>query len=76
MADHARSRRRGLRGVNAAPPGAAYLGRATPNSRRSTVYYIVTSAKTNAEAKSLLIELGMPFSDKGRQKKAQQEQTA
>lgn len=37
---------------------------------------IVTSAKTNAEAKSLLIELGMPFSDKGRQKKAQQEQNA
>ncbi len=37
---------------------------------------IVTSAKTNAEAKSLLTELGMPFSDKGRQKKAQQEPTA
>lgn len=31
---------------------------------------IVTSARTNAEAKSLLTELGMPFSDKGRQKKA------
>ncbi|MFQ3577784.1 MAG: hypothetical protein SNJ52_02085 [Verrucomicrobiia bacterium] len=25
---------------------------------------IVTTAKTNAEAKSLLAELGMPFSDK------------
>jgi large subunit ribosomal protein L5 len=30
---------------------------------------IVTSAKTNAEAKSLLMELGMPFSDKGRKQK-------
>lgn len=35
---------------------------------------IVTSAKTNAEAKSLLMELGMPFSDKGRQKKVAAEQ--
>ena len=31
---------------------------------------IVTSAKTNAEAKALLTELGMPFADKGREKKA------
>jgi len=31
---------------------------------------IVTTAKTNAEAKSLLMELGMPFSDKGRKPKA------
>jgi large subunit ribosomal protein L5 len=31
---------------------------------------IVTSAKTDAEAKALLTELGMPFADKGRQKKA------
>jgi large subunit ribosomal protein L5 len=30
---------------------------------------IVTTAKTNAEAKALLMELGMPFADKGRQKK-------
>jgi large subunit ribosomal protein L5 len=30
---------------------------------------IVTTAKTNAEAKALLIELGMPFADKGRVKK-------
>ncbi len=34
---------------------------------------IVTTAKTNAEAKSLLIELGMPFSDKNRLKKAAEE---
>lgn len=34
---------------------------------------IVTSAKTNAEAKALLTELGMPFSDKARrQKQAEQ----
>lgn len=32
---------------------------------------IVTTAKTNAEAKSLLMELGMPFSDKGRKPKAE-----
>jgi large subunit ribosomal protein L5 len=31
---------------------------------------IVTTAKTNAEAKSLLTELGMPFADKGRKPKA------
>jgi large subunit ribosomal protein L5 len=31
---------------------------------------IVTSAKTDAEAKALLKELGMPFADKGREKKA------
>lgn len=31
---------------------------------------IVTTARTNAEAKSLLMELGMPFSDKGRKPKA------
>ena len=31
---------------------------------------IVTTAKTNAEAKALLTELGMPFADKGREKKA------
>jgi large subunit ribosomal protein L5 len=31
---------------------------------------IVTTAKTNAEAKALLQELGMPFADKGREKKA------
>jgi large subunit ribosomal protein L5 len=37
---------------------------------------IVTSAKTNAEAKSLLIELGMPFSDKARLKKAADEAAA
>lgn len=30
---------------------------------------IVTTAKTDAEAKALLIELGMPFADKGRAKK-------
>jgi large subunit ribosomal protein L5 len=30
---------------------------------------IVTSASSDAEAKALLTELGMPFSDKGRQKK-------
>ena len=30
---------------------------------------IVTTAKTNAEAKALLTELGMPFADKGREKK-------
>ena len=33
---------------------------------------IVTTARTNAEAKSLLIEMGMPFSDKGRKPKADQ----
>jgi large subunit ribosomal protein L5 len=33
---------------------------------------IVTTARTNAEAKSLLIEMGMPFSDKGRKPKAEQ----
>lgn len=32
---------------------------------------IVTTAKTNAEAKALLTELGMPFADKGRKPKAQ-----
>lgn len=32
---------------------------------------IVTSARTNAEAKSLLTELGMPFSDKGRERKTE-----
>ena len=32
---------------------------------------IVTTAKTNAEAKSLLMEMGMPFSDKGRKPKAE-----
>lgn len=32
---------------------------------------IVTTARTNAEAKSLLMELGMPFSDKGRKPKAE-----
>lgn len=38
---------------------------------------IVTTAKTNAEAKSLLTEFGMPFSDKGREKKTEpKEQTA
>ncbi len=37
---------------------------------------IVTSAKTNAEAKSLLIELGMPFADKARLKKAADEAAA
>lgn len=37
---------------------------------------IVTTAKTNAEAKSLLTELGMPFSDKNRQKKAAEEAAA
>src|ERR1043166_2352548 len=35
---------------------------------------IVTTACTDAEAKSLLTELGMPFSDKARLKRAQQEQ--
>jgi large subunit ribosomal protein L5 len=37
---------------------------------------IVTSARTDAEAKSLLTELGMPFADKGRKPKvvAQPEQ--
>src|SRR5436190_631251 len=35
---------------------------------------IVTSATTDAEAKSLLTELGMPFSDKARLKRAQQQQ--
>lgn len=35
---------------------------------------IVTTARTDAEAKSLLTELGMPFSDKARLKRAQQEQ--
>jgi len=39
---------------------------------------IVTTATTNAEAKSLLSELGMPFSDKARlaQQKAEQEKAA
>jgi large subunit ribosomal protein L5 len=37
---------------------------------------IVTTAKTNAEAKSLLTELGMPFSDKNRLKKAAEEAAA
>ncbi len=32
---------------------------------------IVTTAKTNAEAKSLLMEMGMPFSDKGRKPKVE-----
>ncbi len=32
---------------------------------------IVTTAKTNAEAKSLLMEMGMPFSDKGRKPKTE-----
>jgi large subunit ribosomal protein L5 len=32
---------------------------------------IVTTARTNAEAKSLLMELGMPFSDKGRKPKVE-----
>jgi large subunit ribosomal protein L5 len=32
---------------------------------------IVTSANTNAEAKSLLQELGMPFSDKAKQQQQQ-----
>jgi large subunit ribosomal protein L5 len=35
---------------------------------------IVTSATTNAEAKSLLQELGMPFSDKAKQQQQQQQQ--
>ncbi len=35
---------------------------------------IVTTARTDAEAKSLLTELGMPFSDKARLKRAQQQQ--
>ena len=35
---------------------------------------IVTTARTDAEAKSLLSELGMPFSDKARLKRAQQQQ--
>ncbi len=33
---------------------------------------IVTTARTNAEAKSLLMEMGMPFSDKGRKPKPEQ----
>jgi large subunit ribosomal protein L5 len=33
---------------------------------------IVTTARSNAEAKSLLIEMGMPFSDKGRKPKSEQ----
>lgn len=37
---------------------------------------IVTSAKTNAEAKSLLTELGMPFSDKAKKAAAAATQTA
>jgi large subunit ribosomal protein L5 len=37
---------------------------------------IVTTAKTNAEAKSLLSELGMPFADKARLKKAAAEAAA
>lgn len=35
---------------------------------------IVTTAKTNAEAKSLLTELGMPFSDKARKQRTQQQE--
>jgi large subunit ribosomal protein L5 len=35
---------------------------------------IVTTARTDAEAKSLLSELGMPFSDKARLRRQQQEQ--
>ena len=35
---------------------------------------IVTTARTDAEAKSLLTEMGMPFSDKARLKRAQQQQ--
>jgi large subunit ribosomal protein L5 len=35
---------------------------------------IVTTARTDAEAKSLLTELGMPFSDKARLKRAQQQE--
>lgn len=37
---------------------------------------IVTTARTNAEAKSLLSELGMPFADKARLKKAADEAAA
>ena len=35
---------------------------------------IVTTARTDAEAKSLLTEMGMPFSDKARLKRAQQQE--
>jgi len=35
---------------------------------------IVTTARTDAEAKSLLTELGMPFSDKARRQREQQQQ--
>jgi large subunit ribosomal protein L5 len=35
---------------------------------------IVTTARTNAEAKSLLTELGMPFSDKARLQRAKQQE--
>ena len=35
---------------------------------------IVTTARTDVEAKSLLTELGMPFSDKARLKRAQQQE--
>lgn len=35
---------------------------------------IVTTARTDAEAKSLLTELGMPFSDKARLKRVQQQE--
>ena len=38
------------------------------------VVTIVTTARTDAEAKSLLTELGMPFSDKARLKRAQQQE--
>jgi len=37
---------------------------------------IVTSARTNAEAKSLLQELGMPFSDKARQQQQKKTEEA
>lgn len=36
---------------------------------------IVTTARTDAEAKSLLSELGMPFSDKARRQREQQQKT-
>lgn len=36
---------------------------------------IVTTARTDAEAKSLLTELGMPFSDKARRQREQQQKT-
>jgi large subunit ribosomal protein L5 len=35
---------------------------------------IVTTARTDAEAKSLLSEMGMPFSDKARRQREQQQE--